>query len=61
MDIHRIGQVPQRLVSKLSNPRRFNKSTAYCLLYCCCPGMTITRPLYQPDATVAHPSGGGAP
>jgi hypothetical protein len=23
--------------------------------------MTITKPLYQPDATVAHPSGGWRP
>ena len=27
-------------------------STTYCLLYCC--RMTITKPLYQPDATVAQ-------
>jgi hypothetical protein len=33
-------------------PRRFSRSTTYCLLYCC--RMTITKPLYQPDATVAQ-------
>src|SRR5690349_3759459 len=27
-------------------------STTYCLLYCC--RMTITKPLYQPGATVAQ-------
>ena len=36
-------------------PMRFSWSTTYCLLYC---SMTITKSLRQPDATVAHASGG---
>ena len=33
-------------------------STTYCLLYC---SMAITKPLCQPDATVAHAPGGWRP
>lgn len=54
IDIHRIGQVPRRLVSQLSIPQAIQLVDHVLLPNCC---MMITKPCCQPDTTVSRASG----